>query len=52
LARLAFEFGWLPSFDARSLLRGDFAGFAWGIIDANLGCGSVSMGLHFDAGVG
>jgi len=42
LDRLAFEFGWLPSFEARSLFRGHFEGFAWSIIDLNLGWRSNS----------
>jgi hypothetical protein len=49
LARLAFEFGWLPSFEARSLLRGHFAGFAWSIIDGNLGWRSVLNNFRADS---
>jgi hypothetical protein len=31
----------LPSPEARGLLRGHFEGFAWGIIDGDLGWGFV-----------
>jgi hypothetical protein len=41
LVRLTFEFGCLPSLETRSLLRGHFTGFAWGIIDGDLGWGFV-----------
>jgi hypothetical protein len=34
--RLAFEFGWLPSLDARSLHRWHLEGCTWGIIDGYL----------------
>jgi hypothetical protein len=39
----------LPSPEARSLLRGHFEGFAWGIIDGNLVLSSVVNGLRIDA---
>ena len=38
----------MPSLVARGLLRGYFDGFAWGIIDGNLGCRSVLNSFHLD----